>query len=46
VTEGSEKGKLTVTQIMTKLNAGNIEEYDLLKAKSEIRNQWLACYKG
>jgi hypothetical protein len=41
VIEGSENGKLTVKQIMAKFNAGKIEEYDVLKAKSEIRNQWL-----
>jgi hypothetical protein len=26
---------------MVKFNAGKIEECDVLKAKSEIRNQWL-----
>jgi hypothetical protein len=41
VIEGSEKFKLTVKQIMAKFNAGKIEECDVLKAKSEIRNQWL-----
>jgi len=46
VTEGNEKGKLTVKQIKAKFNNGKIKEYDVVKAKSEIRNQWLNCYSG
>jgi len=32
---------LTVKQIKAKFNTGKIKEYDLLKAKSKTRNQWL-----
>jgi hypothetical protein len=46
MTEGNEKGKLTVKQIKVKFKIGKIKEYDVLKAKSEIRNHWFNCYSG
>jgi hypothetical protein len=43
VIEVSENEKLTVKQIVAKFNIGKTQVYDILKAKSEIRNQWLNC---
>jgi uncharacterized protein (DUF433 family) len=35
----SEKEKLSVKQIVAKFNFGKTQVYDILKAKSEIKNQ-------
>jgi hypothetical protein len=43
VIQASEKEKLTVKQIVAKFNIGKTQVYDILKAKSEIKNQWLNC---
>jgi hypothetical protein len=40
LSKASEKGKLSVKEIVTKFNAGKTQMYDILKAKLEIRNQW------
>jgi uncharacterized protein (DUF433 family) len=38
VIQASEKEKLTVKQIVAKFNIGKTQVYDILKAKSEIKN--------
>jgi hypothetical protein len=43
VSQASEKEKLTVKQIVAKFNIGKTQVCDILKAKSEIKNQWLHC---
>jgi predicted DNA-binding protein YlxM (UPF0122 family) len=39
VVEASEKDKLSVKEIVIKFNVRKSQMYDMLKAKSEIRNQ-------
>jgi hypothetical protein len=43
VIEASEKEKLAVKQIVAKFSIGKTQVYDILKAKSEIKKQWLNC---
>jgi hypothetical protein len=45
VTEANENDKMTVKQIMMKFNVGKTEVYNILKAKSKIKNLWLNCSK-
>jgi hypothetical protein len=46
VVEACEKDKLSLKEIVTNVNMGKTLVYNILKAKSEVRDQWQNCGSG
>jgi hypothetical protein len=46
IIKGSEKGKLSVKEIVTKFNIGKTEGYDILKGKVEFSDKIIAMVQS